>query len=71
MLTDGWPSRTHQHEPLFLRVVGGGRSRVEAIKVKCLDCTGGLREEVRACSTVTCGLWHVRPYRRSSRGEEG
>ena len=37
-----------------------------AIRAKCLDCCGGLRNEVRDCKLSYCPLW---PYRGA--GAEG
>ena len=36
------------------------QTRKQAIKAKCLDCSGGIRAEVRRCPTTSCPLW---PYR--------
>jgi hypothetical protein len=33
---------------------------LQAIRHKCLDCSGHQLAEVRACPLTTCGLW---PYR--------
>lgn len=38
-------------------------TRKQAIKAKCLDCSGGIRAEIRNCPTTTCPLW---PYRMGS-----
>ena len=40
-----------------------GRSRVAAIKAKCLDCCNWQRVEVANCSVETCPIWLYRPYR--------
>jgi len=32
-----------------------------ALKGYCYDCCNGVMSEVRACPTVTCGLWRIRP----------
>ncbi len=39
-----------------------GRSKVAAIKVKCLDCCGWQKEEVRNCQVPACPLYPYRPY---------
>ncbi|RWH78868.1 MAG: hypothetical protein EOQ86_16470 [Mesorhizobium sp.] len=43
-------------------------SPVEAIRRKCLDCSGQQLAEVKLCETVTCPLWPFRagrhPYTR-------
>lgn len=36
------------------------RSRPAAIRVKCLDCSGGSPTEVSKCTAIDCALW---PYR--------
>jgi hypothetical protein len=38
-------------------------SPVEAIRRKCLDCSGGQVTEVKLCETVTCALWQFRAGR--------
>lgn len=40
-------------------------SRVAAIKLMCLECVGGCREEVRHCTSTTCPLYAWRPYKPS------
>ena len=35
-------------------------TRKQAILAKCLDCSGGIRGEVRKCTVTRCPLW---PYR--------
>lgn len=34
-----------------------------AIKLKCIDCSGGSKKEVALCPCVACPLYTVRPYR--------
>ena len=45
-------------------------SPVEAIRQKCLDCSGYQPSEVKLCEAVTCRLWPFRagrhPYTRKS-----
>jgi hypothetical protein len=45
-------------------------SPVEAIRQKCLDCSGQPTAEVKVCETVTCALWPFRagrhPYTKKS-----
>ena len=36
------------------------RSRKQAVKAKCLDCSGGVRSEVRKCPATNCPLWLFR-----------
>ena len=38
-------------------------SPVEAIRRKCLDCSGGQATEVKLCEAVTCALWPFRAGR--------
>jgi hypothetical protein len=38
-------------------------SPMQAIRRKCLDCSGGQIVEVRLCETVTCSLWAFRAGR--------
>ena len=44
-------------------------SPMQAIRRKCLDCSGGQIVEVRLCEAVTCSLWPFRagrhPYTRT------
>lgn len=35
-------------------------TRGQAIRMKCVDCCGGIRAEVRKCTATECPLW---PYR--------
>lgn len=35
-------------------------TRKKAIKAKCLDCSGGIRAEVRRCTATNCPLWPFR-----------
>jgi hypothetical protein len=37
---------------------------IKAIREKCLDCSGGSRQEVRLCPITRCALW---PYRLGKR----
>ena len=39
-------------------------TRSQAIKFNCLDCSGGLTAEVKACEIKTCPLWCFRPYQK-------
>lgn len=44
-------------------------SPLEAIKLMCIDCMGGLKNEVKYCPTKKCAVWEFRlgknPYRKS------
>lgn len=35
-------------------------TRKKAIQAKCLDCSGGIRAEVRRCPATNCPLWRYR-----------
>jgi len=35
-------------------------SRKKAIKDKCLDCSGGMRKEVKECCLIDCPLYPFR-----------
>lgn len=35
-------------------------SRSKAIRMKCIDCSGGNMAEVRKCAVTTCPLWRFR-----------
>ena len=41
---------------------------LRAIRLKCLDCSGGAQSEVLKCTAVSCALWAFRmgtnPYRK-------
>lgn len=37
---------------------------VKAIRAKCIDCSNGQNNEIRACQIVKCPLW---PYRMGHR----
>lgn len=36
------------------------QTRKQAIKAKCLDCSGGIRAEIRRCPVTNCPLWPFR-----------
>ena len=35
-------------------------TRAKAIRLKCLDCCGQLRQEVKECPVTKCPLWRYR-----------
>lgn len=41
------------------------RELARAIRAKCLECSGGMRGEVRGCPIRSCALW---PYRCAGTG---
>jgi hypothetical protein len=48
---------------IVAKAFGQACSPRQAIKAKCLDCSGFDREEVRLCRVTVCPLWPWRPYR--------
>lgn len=42
-------------------------TRKQAIRLKCLDCSGNNRAEVRRCPVTGCPLW---PYRMGTEQKE-
>jgi len=57
---------------IFDRVVNGGNSRADAVKLQCLECNGYSYIDARQCSEVVCPLYHFNPYRISQcEGDEG
>lgn len=36
-----------------------------AINAKCVECTCGMRGEIRDCRLRSCPLWAHRPYQRA------
>lgn len=48
----------------FLKIAKSAqRGSVKAkIKLKCIECAGGLTKEVALCEITTCPLWDIRPY---------
>ena len=41
-------------------------SRTKAIRMKCLDCSGGQQAEVRKCPATNCPLWRYRMGREEN-----
>lgn len=43
---------------------------LKAIRGKCIDCSGGIKSEVRKCTATGCSLWPFRmsknPFRKRS-----
>jgi len=37
------------------------------VKIKCIDCSGGSKKEVRHCTVTSCGLWGIRPFKPKKR----
>jgi len=42
---------------------GRSKSPRDAIRTKCLECSGFAREEAAACTVWRCPLYHLNPYR--------
>lgn len=51
------------YRKLWLDAFEGKLSGVRLQKLKCLDCSGWDRNEVRDCTVRTCPLWAKRPYK--------
>jgi len=51
-----------KHQIATRRALLGQITRSTAIRVKCLQCCGYQREEIKECTVVTCALYAVRPY---------
>ena len=41
-------------------------TRTKAIRLKCLDCSGGQLAEVRKCPATNCPLWRYRMGREEN-----
>lgn len=52
------------HRLATTRALLGQTSRTNAVKMKCLQCCGYQREEIKVCAVITCALHSVRPYAR-------
>jgi hypothetical protein len=44
-------------------IVGENTSPSKCIAMKCMECVGYIKEEVRVCSAVACPLYYLRPYK--------
>lgn len=51
-----------KHKLATQRALLGQITRSTAIRVKCLQCCGYQRDEIKVCSVITCALFPVRPY---------
>lgn len=38
-------------------------SRAAAVKLFCVECVGGVRQDVKNCTSHDCALYPWRPYR--------
>lgn len=55
---------------VIAKAFGQACSPRQAIKAKCLDCSGFDREEVRTCRVSVCPLWPWRPYQSGDTDEQ-
>ena len=60
-----------KHKLATQRALLGQITRSTAIRVKCLQCCGYQREEIKVCTVITCALFPVRPYQDKSVEAEG
>lgn len=51
-----------KYRAAYLRAMAG-KSRVTALRVKCMDCGNYVRIEVADCRVTVCPLWPYRPFR--------
>jgi hypothetical protein len=51
-----------------LRALGHPESPIAAIRLKCIDCCGGNKSEVRKCPAINCPLWPMRMGRNPFHG---
>lgn len=59
-----------KHKIATRRALLGQITRSTAIRVKCLQCCGYQREEIKTCSVLTCALFPVRPYQDKAIDED-
>jgi hypothetical protein len=55
-----------KHKLATRRALMGQIARSTAIRVKCLQCCGYQRDEIKQCLVITCALYPVRPYQDSN-----
>jgi len=58
-----------KHKTATHRALTGQMGKALALKMKCLQCCGYQREEVKLCTVVTCALYPVRPYADKDEGD--
>lgn len=61
-LADYLASVPIKYRGLVARALAGELSPRQAIKAKCLGCTGFVRADVVACTAILCELHPLRPY---------
>jgi hypothetical protein len=59
-----------KHKLATQRALLGQITRSTAIRVKCLQCCGYQRDEIKTCAVLTCALFPVRPYQDKSTDED-
>lgn len=69
-----WQDERHWPCPIIKARANPGSLRL-AINAKCCECMGGSNEpgwrrEVRECSSRTCPLYPVRPFRQSAADDD-
>ena len=52
---------------ILQRALEGLASPRQAIKAKCLECTGFERKSISNCLSLSCPLWLYRPYQVKDR----
>lgn len=63
---DGLDEKTRQRAKKYLQQDFSKEppmTMVKAIREKCMDCSGWMKEEVDACTIKHCALW---PYRKKT-----
>jgi len=55
-------SFTPLYRGLYRKSATGKASPRMAIKTQCLECVGGLRDEITNCTDLGCPLYLYRPY---------
>lgn len=59
------PAKMQQSLEKTLRKAATGNMK-SAIRLKCMDCSGWNREEVRECLVTDCSLHSIRPFKNGS-----
>ena len=55
-----------RYKRIIERALNGEGSPRAAIKARCLQCVGELREEIRRCTAPHCALYEFRPYQNDT-----
>lgn len=59
-----------KHQIATRRALLGQMGKALALKIKCLQCVGYQREEIKLCTVITCALHPVRPYQDGLASED-